>query len=153
DGEDDDGGEAHGAGGADDVLGADMAAGEAQVLAQKIDQRLARIDTLAHLLAVDGQNDVVETLAQDAPPISSAATCLSRTPASCRLTALVACTSPGGLRSVARAFAAASTSPFASAASAPRARTGAARTPKNTSRTSLMALPAARALAARPAIA
>src|SRR5262245_63818444 len=123
------------------MLAADVAAGEAQLLAQEIDQRLARIDTLAHLLAIHGHNEVVETLAHDAPPISAPATRLSRTWASCRLTALVACTSPGGLRSVASALAAVSISPFASAASALRARTGIVPTPKNTSRTSLSALP------------
>src|SRR5262245_56800678 len=149
--------DAHRTGAADAVLAADMAAGEAQVLAQEIDQSLARIDALEHLLAIDGQNDVVETLAHDRAsnpaPMSSAATRLSRTPASCRLTALVACTSPGGLRSVARALTAASASPFASAASAPRARTGVVPTPKNTSRISASALPLARAVAASPAIA
>ena len=45
---------------------------------------------------------------------------------------------------------AASRSPAASAASALRARTGVVPTPKNTSRTSPSALPAARAVAARP---
>src|SRR5437867_765450 len=93
--------DAHRAGATDAVLAADMAAGEAQVLAQEINQRLARIDVLAHLLAVDGQSDVLETLAHDpasdpAPdpaPMRSAVTRLSSTPARCRLTALVACTS------------------------------------------------------------
>src|SRR5436190_394596 len=40
------------AGAADAVLAADMAAGEAQVLAQEIDERLASIEALAHLLPV-----------------------------------------------------------------------------------------------------
>ncbi len=55
--------DAHGAGAADAVLAADMAAGEPSVVAQEIDQRLARIDALAHLLAVHREGDVVETFA------------------------------------------------------------------------------------------
>src|SRR5262245_11366734 len=145
--------DAHRAGAADAMLAANMAAGEAQVLAQEIDQRLARIDALARVLAIDRYDDVVKARAHDPPPMSSAATRLSRTPANCRLTALVACTSPGGLRSVARALTAASRSPFASAASAPRARTGVVATPKHTSRISASALPLARAVGASPATA
>ena len=47
--------DAHGAGAADAVLAADVAAGEAEILAQEIDQRLARLDALGDALAVDGQ--------------------------------------------------------------------------------------------------
>src|SRR5262249_20047252 len=45
--------DAHRTGAADAMLAADVAAGEAQLLAQEIDQCLARIDALAHLLAID----------------------------------------------------------------------------------------------------
>ncbi len=48
----------HGAGAADAVLAADMAAGERQILAQEIDQRLARLDALGDRLAVDGEGNV-----------------------------------------------------------------------------------------------
>ena len=48
----------HGAGAADAVLAADMAAGERQILAQEIDQRLARLDALSDALAVDGEGNV-----------------------------------------------------------------------------------------------
>ena len=47
--------DAHRAGTAHAVLAADMAAGERQVLAQEIDQGLARIDAFTHVLAVDGE--------------------------------------------------------------------------------------------------
>ena len=55
----------HRAGAADAVLAADMAAGQSQILAQEIDQRLARLDALAHVLAVDAQADVEMALAHD----------------------------------------------------------------------------------------
>ena len=44
--------EQDGAGAADAVLAADMGAGERQIVAQKIDQRLARLDAGGHRLAV-----------------------------------------------------------------------------------------------------
>src|SRR5262249_13801543 len=103
--------DAHRAGAAHAVLAADMAAGEAQVLAQEIDQGRARIDALAHLLPVDSDGDVMKALAHDRPSISSPATRLSNTCASCRFTAPVACTSSGGSTSVATALAAPTTSP------------------------------------------
>ena len=55
--------DAHRAGAADALLAADMAAGEAEVIAQEIDQGLARLDALAHGLAVHAQTDVTEALA------------------------------------------------------------------------------------------
>ena len=45
----------HRAGAADALFAADMAAGQAEVVAQEIDQRLAGLDALAHVLAVDAQ--------------------------------------------------------------------------------------------------
>src|SRR4029077_4974242 len=49
----------HRAGPAHAVFAADMAAGEAELLAQEVDQRLARVDSLTHLFAVDADSDVV----------------------------------------------------------------------------------------------
>ena len=46
------------AGAAHAVLAADMASGQRQILAQEIDQRLARFDALADALAVDGEGNV-----------------------------------------------------------------------------------------------
>ena len=50
--------DAHGAGAADAVFAADMAAGEAEIVAHEVDQRLARLDTLSDALAIDGEADV-----------------------------------------------------------------------------------------------
>src|SRR6516165_10154237 len=122
--------DAHAAGAAYAVLAADMTAGKRNVFAQEVDQRLARIDALAHLLAVDGDGDVVEALAHDGTRASCCATRRSSTPARWVFTAPDACTSSAGSRSSASAFTAASTSPSASAGSARRARTGVAPTPK-----------------------
>ena len=47
--------EPHRAGAAHAVLAADMGAGERQVVAQKVDQRLARFDARKNILAVDAQ--------------------------------------------------------------------------------------------------
>src|SRR5450759_4653837 len=145
---------AHGAGAAGAVLAADMAAGERQALAQEIDQRLARLDALPHLLAVDGQGNVERKIAHDRASSNCLATRRNNTPARCFLTAAVACTSSCGSRS--SAATAASTLPSASAASAFFARSGVAPTPKNASRTSanleLLPLPSARAQAARPTV-
>src|SRR6516164_226029 len=57
--------DAHAAGAAYAALAADMTAGQRNVFAQEVDQRLARIDALAYVLAVDGDGDVVEALAHD----------------------------------------------------------------------------------------
>src|SRR5262249_1262198 len=141
------------AGAAHAMLAADMAAGEAEGLAQEIDNALPRIDTLAHRLAVDGALDLMEA----PPPARGSMSCFAprrvSTPARRRFTALVAWTSSGGSRPRASAATAASTSPPASAASAPWARTGVTPTLKNASRTSVSVLPFARAVAASPAIA
>ena len=48
----------HRAGAAHALLAADMAAGEAEIVAQEIDQRFARLDALAHVLAIHAQTDV-----------------------------------------------------------------------------------------------
>src|SRR5450631_381025 len=145
----------HGAGAADAMLAADMAAGERQILAQEIDQRLARFDALADALAVDGEGNVESLVAHQRGSMSWVATRRSSTPARCFFTAPVACTSSCGSRS--SAATAASTLPATSAASAFFARSGVAPTPKKASRTSanleLLPLPSARALAARPTMA
>src|SRR5262244_2119912 len=112
------------------VLAADMTARERDVVAQEVDQRLARVDPFAHLLAVHGDGDVVEALAHDGARASCCATRRSSTPARWVFTAPEACTSSAGSRSSPSAFTAASTSPPASAGSACRARTGVAPTPK-----------------------
>src|SRR6266446_6681070 len=122
--------DAYAAGAAYAVLAADMTARERNVFAQEVDQRLARIDAFAHFLAVDGDGDVVEALAHDGTRASCCATRRSSTPARWVFTAPDACTSSVGSRSSASAFTAASTSPFASAGSACRARTGVVPTPK-----------------------
>src|SRR5215471_15371394 len=112
------------------VLAADVTARERDVFAQKVDQRLARVDPFAHLLAVDDDGDLVEALAHDGARASCLATRRSSTPARWAFTAPDACTSSAGSRSSASALTAASTSPSASAGSARRARTGVAPTPK-----------------------
>src|SRR5215475_7414020 len=122
--------DAYAAGAAYAVLAADMTAGERNVFAQEVDQRLARVDPFAHLLAVHGDGDVMEALAHDGPRASCCATRRSSTPARWVFTAPDACTSSAGSRSSASAFTAASTSPSASKGSARRARTGVAPTPK-----------------------
>src|SRR5262249_49036810 len=134
------------------VLAADVAASQPEILAQEVDQGLARVDALAHLLAVHGDGDVVEALAHACASPSSRATRRNSTPARWILTAPEACTSSGGGRSVS-APTAASTSPLANARSASRARTAVAPTPKKASRTSSRRLPSARAQAASPTIA
>ena len=58
---------------------------------------------LAHVLAVDGERDVVEALAHARLPSVARATRRSSTPARCFFTAPVACTSSGGSRSFASA--------------------------------------------------
>src|SRR5262249_18606802 len=135
------------------VLAADMTAGERDVVAQEVAQRLARVDPFAHFLAVQGDGDLVEALAHDGAHASCCATRRSSTPARWVFTAPDACTSSGGLRSPASAFTAASTSPSASAGSACRARTAVAPTPKETRRRLPRRLPSARAQAASPTMA
>ncbi len=58
--------DANGAGAADAVLAADMAAGQRQILAQKIDQGLARLDAFNNLFAVDGERNVDGMAAHEA---------------------------------------------------------------------------------------
>src|SRR5215831_819619 len=72
---------AHAAGTADAVLATDVTAGERKLLAQKIDQCLARIDAFAHLLTVDDDRDLVEAPAHDGARPSCRATRRSSTPA------------------------------------------------------------------------
>src|SRR6185437_11364181 len=55
----------HGAGAADAVLAADMTPGHEQVVAQEIDQRLARIHALTDGLAVDGEGNVEDVVAHN----------------------------------------------------------------------------------------
>src|SRR5262245_55489887 len=148
----DDAVEAHRARPAHAVLAPDVAAGEPEVVAQEVDQRPTRLHGLAHLLAVHGEHDIDGRSAHDASR-SCAATRRSSTPARCRFTVADACTSSVGLRSPASAVTASSTLPDASAASALRARTGVAPTPKKASRTSRSAVPSASALAASPTMA
>src|SRR5262245_8943190 len=119
---------AHGAGTAYAVLAANMAAGEKQVVAQVVDQRLARIDAALHALTVDRQRNIDGVAAHPRGSISCFATRRSRTPAICFFVFAVACTSSFGSRS--SALTAASTSPLASAASAFFGRTGVSPTPK-----------------------
>src|SRR5262249_23647424 len=109
---------------------ADMAAGERKVLAQEIDQRLARFDGLMNGLAIHHQRDVAAMLAHDRASASRFATRRSSTPARCFFTAPVACTSSGGLRSLPRVCTASSSEAPASAASALLARCGVVPTPK-----------------------
>src|SRR6185437_15361706 len=120
--------DAYGASAADAVLAADVAAGQRQILAQEIDQRLARLDALGDVFAVDSERDLQGEAAHDRASINCAATRRSSTPARCFFVFAVACTSSCGSRS--SAATAASILPFASAASALRARTGVAPTPK-----------------------
>ena len=77
----------HRAGAADAVLAADMAAGQRKVVAQKIDQRLARFDAFADALAVDGQRNVEGALAHGRASLNCVATRRSSTPARCFFTA------------------------------------------------------------------
>src|SRR5262249_30366641 len=122
----------HAAGAAYAVLAADMTARERNVLAQEVDQRLARSDAFAPPLAVDDDGNVVEALAHDGARASCLATRRSSTPARWAFTAPDACTSSAGSRSSASALTAASTSPSARAGSARRPRTGVAPAPKQT---------------------
>src|SRR5262249_24623595 len=75
------------AGATDAVFAADMAAGEAEGLAQEIDDGLPRIDALAHRLAVDRDRDLVESLAHGRGSMSCFATRRVSTPARGRLPA------------------------------------------------------------------
>ena len=59
--------EQHGAGAAHPLLAADMRSGQPEVVAQKIDQRLARFDPLANLLAIDAQFDLKRTFVHREP--------------------------------------------------------------------------------------
>src|SRR5262245_21147714 len=144
--------DAHAAGPADPMLAAHVAAGEPGGLAQEVNQRRARVDAFAHLLAVHADGNIVEALAHDGWP-SWRATRRSSTPARWTFTAGDAWTSAGGSRSCASARTAASASPTASACSAWRARTGVGPTPKTTSRRPPRRLPSARAQAASPTMA
>src|SRR5262249_32091492 len=144
---------AHTAGAAHAMLAADMAAGEREVLAQKVDQRLARIDAFAHLFAVDGDRDLVEALVRAGPRLVGRPPRRSRTPARCVFTAPDACMSSGGSRSRASVLTAPSISPSASTGSALRARTGVGPTPKYARRRFSRRLPSARAQAASPTMA
>src|SRR4029450_1699557 len=107
--------DAHAAGAAYAVLAADMTAGERKIFAQEVHQRLARIDAFAHLLAIDGNRDVVEALSHDGARPSCRATRRNSTPARCAFTSLDACMSLDGSKSSASALAAPSTSPSATA--------------------------------------
>ena len=82
--------DAHGAGAADAVFAADMAAGEAQILTHEIDQRLARLDAFADGLAVDGEGNVECEIGHHTASINCAATRRNSTPARCFFTAPVA---------------------------------------------------------------
>ncbi len=64
----------HGAGAAHALLAADMAAGQPQILAQEIDQRLAGLDALAHVLAIDAHADVEVAFGHDPIRVSAALT-------------------------------------------------------------------------------
>ena len=105
----------HRAGAADAVLAADMAAGQHEIVAQEIDQGLARIDRLGDGLAVHRQRDVAAMLAHGRASMSCFATRRSSTPARCFLVAPVACTSSDGSRSEASACTASSMLPSVSA--------------------------------------
>src|SRR4029079_14904155 len=140
----------HSAGTAYAVLAADMASGEKEVVAQIVNQRLARVDAALHAFTVDRQRNI-DGVDHPRASINCFATRRSRTPARCFFVFAVACTSSFGSRS--SALTAASTSPAASAASAFLARVGVSPTPKKASRTSDSPLPLPRALAARPTIA
>src|SRR5262245_25860044 len=143
--------DAHGAGAAYTVFAADVAPGEKQIVAQVVDQCLARVDTTLHGFAVDHQGNIDGVAVHPRGSISCFATRRSRTPARCFFVFAVACTSSFGSRS--SALTAASISPLASAASAFFGRTAVSPTPKNASRTSASPLPLLRALAARPTMA
>src|SRR5262249_57409542 len=109
------------------MLAADMAAGERKVVAQVVDQRLARVDTALHPFAVYRQRNIDGVAAHPCGSISCFATRRSRTPARCFFVFAVACTSSFGSRS--SALTAASISPLASADSAFFGRTGVSPTP------------------------
>src|SRR5262249_18176696 len=124
--------EQHRAGAAHAVLAADVAAGQPQILAQEVDQGLARLDALLDLLAVHAETDLVILHAHVGPAAIWCATRASSTPARWVFTAPLACTSSGGERSDFSASMAAASwaGSFVSTASARRARTGIAPTPK-----------------------
>src|SRR6185437_6999059 len=138
----------HGAGAADAMLAADMAAGEHEIVAEEIDQRLARVDPFADALAVDGESDVEGGVRHARGSINCAATRRNSTPARYFFSAPVAWMSSCGVRS--SAATAASMSPSANASSDRRARSGVLPTPKKARRTSDKPLPLARAVAASP---
>src|SRR5438094_804079 len=102
---------ARAAGAAHALLATDVTAGERELLAQKIDQCLACIDTFANVLAIHGDRDLVEALAHEAARPSCRATRRSSTPARCVFTAPEACMSSGGSLSSASALTPASPSP------------------------------------------
>ena len=108
--------DAHGAGAADAVLAADMAAGERQIVAQEIDQRLARLDALGDVLAVDGEGNVEAWSLMTAPPSIARRRAAAARRRDAFSRSPVACTSSCGSRS--SAATAASILPLASAASA-----------------------------------
>src|SRR5262249_44261066 len=112
------------AGAAHAMLAADMAAGEAEGLAQEIDNALPRIDTLAHRLAVDGDLALLNARAHARGAMSSSPAPRASPRARPRSPARGAWTPSGGPRPRASAATAASPPPPASAASAPWARTG-----------------------------
>ena len=118
--------EQHRAGAAHAVLAADMAAGQPERLAQEIDQRGARLDGSRRPPRRSRSCGCRRAHARGSA--SCFATRRSSTPARCFFTAPVAWMSSAGSRS--SALTASSTEPAASAASALRARTGVAPTPK-----------------------
>ena len=61
-----------GAGAADAVLAADVGAGEPEVLAQEVDEELARLAAALARLAVDGEPDRRRGRPLSAPPIRDA---------------------------------------------------------------------------------
>src|SRR5215475_7560310 len=119
----------HRTGTAHAVLAADVAASQAELLAQEIDQGGAWLDRFTHSRAVHGEADVME-FAHGCTSRNWAATRRSRTPARWRFTAALAWMSPVGSRSVVKAATASSIAPASSVLSALRARTGVAPTPK-----------------------
>src|SRR5947209_1253647 len=111
----------HGASAAHAVLAADMAAGEAERLAQEIDECEARLDGFGNGFAIHRETDIYGA-AHARGSASCFATRRSSTPARCFFTAPVAWISSGGSRS--SAATASSTEPAANAASALWTRTG-----------------------------
>ena len=85
---------AHGARAADAVLAADVRAREPQLVAEEVDEVLARLDLSRHRRAVDGQRDLHEP-----PSTSRLTTRESSTRARCRRRAGEPWMSPGGSRS------------------------------------------------------